>query len=154
MPNQSTKQRPTKEEYFIEMAQLVSSRATCCRRKVGCVLVDNTGHVLSTGYNGVPTGFKHCEEGSECLGASFPSGEGLDACEAVHAEQNAMLQCKDISLIHTAYVTTAPCMHCTKMLLNIPCERVIYMQDYDKSGKALWKKSKRKWLGIGQFLIN
>ena len=72
------------------MAELVAERSTCRRRKVGCVLVDSNNHVVATGYNGVPTHFPHCLD-EPCEGATAPSGESLEKCLAVHAEQNALL---------------------------------------------------------------
>jgi len=81
-------ERPTQDEYFLKMAELVSTRATCARRKVGCVLVNSRKHILATGYNGVASGMPHCID-EPCPGANYPSGEGLDKCEAIHAEQNA-----------------------------------------------------------------
>lgn len=139
--------RPNKDEYFIAMAQLVSQRGTCARRKVGAVLVNSDGHVLSTGYNGVARGFTHCSEGeSNCTGAAFKSGEGLDKCGAIHAEQNALLQCRDIQEIHTLYVTASPCIHCVKLLLNTSCERVVFAEEYPhEEPKILWELAKRTW---------
>lgn len=139
--------RPSKEEYFIAMAQLVSQRGTCARRKVGAVLVNEKGYVLSTGYNGVARGFSHCSEGdSSCPGLGFKSGEGLDKCGAVHAEQNALLQCKDPQEIHTAYVTASPCIHCVKLLLNTSCQRIIFFEEYPhEEPKILWELADRVW---------
>lgn len=136
-------ERLSKDEYFTEMAALVSQRATCARRRVGCVLVNSRGHVLATGYNGVPSGSAHCTD-TPCAGASFPSGQGLEHCEAVHAEQNALLQCRDIFDIQTAYVTTMPCMTCTKLLLNTSCQRIVYIESYPHSEAAeFWRKNGR-----------
>jgi dCMP deaminase len=127
--------RPSKDETFLEIARALARRSTCQRRAVGCVLVDARGQVLATGYNGVARGLPHCahEEGGVarvCSGAGLPSGVGLDACEAVHAEQNALLQCPDVFAVHTAYVTTAPCVTCAKLFLNTGCRRVVYRDAY------------------------
>ena len=65
------------DKYFLQMANLVGERSTCRRRKVGCVLVDSSNHVVATGYNGVPTHFEHCLD-SPCEGAFYPSGQGLE----------------------------------------------------------------------------
>ncbi len=110
------------------MAYLAAQRGTCPRRRVGCVLLNVKGHILSTGYNGVAAGLPHCGKGSMCKGGTHPSGEGLDECQAIHAEQNALLQCRDVYDIHTAYVTTAPCVTCTKLLLNTSCQRIVYSE--------------------------
>ena len=137
--------RPSIEEYFLLMAYVVSSRGTCARRKVGCVLVSTDKKVLATGYNGVPSGFDHCTD-TPCQGAVFQSGLGLDKCEAIHAEQNALLQVSDTKNIDTAYCTTAPCIHCVKLLLNTGCQRIVFSEDYPHSdSKALWTRHGRIW---------
>lgn len=131
--------RPCKDEYFLAMAVLVAARSTCSRRSVGCVLVDSRNHVLATGYNGVASGVAHCID-THCPGADLPSGTGLDKCEAIHAEQNAILQCKDVGVIETAYITTSPCHTCTKLLMNTGCSRIVFLKAYtDESPKELWK---------------
>lgn len=133
--------RPNINEYFMQMALLVASRSTCLRRSVGCVLVNDRKHVLSTGYNGVAAGMPHCNDREKislfeysyahaCAGAERPSGEGLDYCQAIHAEQNALLQCRDVYTIHTCYTTTLPCLTCVKLLMNTSCERIVYAETY------------------------
>lgn len=162
--------RPTKNEYFIAMAIVVSTRATCLRRHVGCVMVDTKGHVLSTGYNGRPSGWPHCDHENPrisyerimersnraedrelyphaCVGAfGRASGTDLDACDAIHAEGNALLQCRDVSLIRTCYSTTAPCVSCVKLLLNTGCKEIVFMDDYAGSGKSLWTQEALGWI--------
>jgi dCMP deaminase len=138
-------ERISVDSYFIEMAQLVSKRATCKRRKVGCVLVNSRNHVIATGYNGVAAGLPHCIE-KQCKGACFPSGEGLEFCEAIHAEQNALLQCKDVYEIAKCYVTHSPCIHCVKMLLNTSCQEIVFKENYTHTdSKNLWENSGRIW---------
>lgn len=143
--------RPSKDQYFIEMAKLVATRGTCLRRKVGCILVNAMGHVIATGYNGVAAGLPHCNHveaidihimglkdiyhkadtyPNACSGATLTSGTGLDSCEAIHGEQNALLQCKDVFEIHTAYVTAKPCVSCMKLFMNTSCRRIVYLEDY------------------------
>ena len=138
--------RPSIDEYFSMMAILVSTRGTCPRRNVGCVLVSKDDRVLATGYNGVPSGFAHCTD-EPCEGADCPSGEGLDKCEAIHAEQNALLRAGDVTKIETAYCTTAPCIHCVKLLLNTGCKRIVFNEDYPHAdvSRKLWEKSGRSW---------
>lgn len=141
--------RPSKDQHYICMAELTSQRATCARRKVGCVLVDDRGDLLSNGYNGVARGQVHCTS-ENCKGATCPSGQGLDMCEAIHAEANALLQCPNIYRIHTAYVTTAPCVHCIKLLMNTSCQRIVFKEDYPHSAESrrLWTEDtilNRKW---------
>ena len=145
-------ERISKDEYFSELASLVSRRGTCARRLVGCVLVSGRGHVLATGYNGVPRGHVHCID-HHCPGAGLPSGTGLDQCEAIHAEQNALLQCKDVNDIDTAYVTAMPCMTCTKLLLNTSCRRIVYVEPYPhEEARLLWIKNGRIILSTAEAL--
>jgi dCMP deaminase len=144
MRGMSTK-RPTTDEYFIEMAHLAATRGTCCRRKVGCVLTDANKYVIATGYNGRPKGFEHCSEGCPCSAAAVPSGFDLDGCEALHAEQNALLQCKDPQAIETAYVTLFPCITCTKLLLNTSCKAIVYSEEYvQPQAVELWERDGRE----------
>jgi dCMP deaminase len=136
--------KPSKDEHFLRMASLCSLRTTCARRGVGCVLVDKIGHVLATGYNGVARGLSHCNENNPCSGSTSSGGKDLDKCEAIHAEQNALLQCSDVEKIHTCYTTTFPCIHCLKLLLNTSCERIVYIRDYHhERAKELWLESGR-----------
>lgn len=157
--------RLTRDQWAMRMAQLTGQRSTCLRREVGCVLLNERGHVLSTGYNGVAAGMPHCNEmvGVErkdwdfvtnpppefphaCPGARAPSGTNLDGCHALHAEQNALLQCKDPWSIHTAYVTASPCMTCTKLLLNTSCQRIVFLEPYPHSAaQDLWESAGRLW---------
>lgn len=81
-----------------------------------------------------------------CAGAKAPSGTQLDACQAIHAEQNALLQCRDVYHIHTCYVTTSPCVTCTKLLLNTSCERIVFLDEYPHAdAAALWCSAGRSW---------
>ncbi len=138
--------RPSWDRYFLYIVQVVASRGTCVRRRVGCVLTSARKQILSTGYNGPATGQPHCIE-TPCAGSALPSGQGLDLCEAVHAEQNALLQCEDIYQIERAYVSCAPCVHCIKLLLQTSCKEVIFLEGYNHASesKRLWESSGRKW---------
>ena len=111
------------DNYFLQMSSLVAKRATCRRRKVGCVLVDSKNHIVATGYNGVPTHFPHCLD-NPCEGANEPSGESLEKCLAVHAEQNALLQLRSNDYL-TAYLTVTPCITCAKMIANSRIRRIV-----------------------------
>jgi dCMP deaminase len=121
--------RPDKDTYFMSMTALVATRATCIRRRVGCVLVNEQNHVIATGYNGVCRGAAHCID-TPCAGANQPSGHGLHLCEAIHAEQNALIQCRNINEIHTAYVTASPCIACVRLLANTAVKRVVFAEVY------------------------
>ena len=139
--------RECKEDWGLAIAKLVATRSTCARRNVGCVLVDHKHRILATGYNGVASGQPHCNEGHPCPGATAPSGTKLDACYALHAEQNALLQCRNPDAINTCYCTTAPCMTCTKLLLNTSCQRILFLEGYPDACEAgqLWEGDKRIW---------
>lgn len=124
--------RPSIDEYFLTIARAISLRGSCPRRQTGCVLVDKYGQVLATGYNGKKAGSVECYI-TPCAGADAPSGTRLDACMAIHAEANALLQCREVDKIYTAYCTTAPCIHCTKLLNNTGCQRILFIDDYPHS---------------------
>ena len=131
-PN-GTNSRPSKDEYFMDMAVLVSKRSTCLRRKVGAVLVKDD-HVLTTGYNGAPKGLEHCEV-TGCIREqrNVPSGERHELCRGVHAEQNAIIQAAYFGVSVKGakmYITNHPCSVCAKMMLNAGIVKVIYKGDY------------------------
>jgi dCMP deaminase len=153
--------RLTLDRWGLVLARSVALRATCIRRSVGCVLLDDLGHVLATGYNGPARGTRHCENLLEpsddpmvCRGHGFPSGKGLEICQAVHAEQNALMQCPDVERIRTCCVTTSPCLACVKMLMNTRCERIVFNQEYDQAQIAMywWTHSVlgRSWVRLSE----
>jgi dCMP deaminase len=129
-----TNTRLDKDEYYLRVARLIKERGTCARRQVGCVLVDEHFHIIGTGYNGNARGTPHCIE-VPCEGAQYGSGQGLDKCEAIHAEQNALLQCSDVMRIYRAYTTTLPCVHCMKLLMNTSVQSIYYSETYPHSSK-------------------
>lgn len=126
-------ERPSLDEYFLEIAFVVGKRATCLRRNVGAVIVRDK-RILSTGYNGAPSGMDHCLE-IGCIRdlEEIPSGTRQEKCRAVHAEQNAIIQ----AAIHgvsiagaTIYCTHQPCILCTKMIINSNIKKVVYATLY------------------------
>lgn len=140
--------RPSIDEWAMKLCEVVAQRGTCHRRLVGCVLTDSRGRVLATGYNGVASGTQHCRgvSGIRCAGAFAASGQNMDGCEAVHAEQNALLQCKDPDKIFTCYTySCSPCMNCLKLLLNSGCERLVFHEVYDQRVLDLWTKTGRSY---------
>lgn len=138
-----TNNRPTVDEYFCKMAKLISSRSTCTRRQVGAVLVREK-QVVSTGYNGSPRNMPHCNE-IGCLRdeLGIESGTKLEVCRAVHAEQNAIIQCAvhgKASRNSTLYVTISPCKICARMITNAEIDRVVISGYYqDTEGITLLK---------------
>ena len=140
-------ERLSRPDFYMNLALLTSLRSTCARRRVGAVLIDQRGIILSLGYNGVPQGFPHCNEGHPCQGIGAKSGTKLDECHAIHAEMNALLWCPDVSKIHAAYVTASPCIECTKVLLNTDCKYIYFAEPYahDEASQDLWHEAKREW---------
>lgn len=136
--------RPTIQTTMLGIAELLAQRATCRKLRVGAVFVDYYHKILSTGYNGVPNGMTHCID-TPCPGVHAP--KGADLCEAVHAEQNALIQCRAIDRFWIAYLTHAPCMRCTKMLLNTPCQGIIFLDDthLELPARELWLSAARTW---------
>jgi len=125
--------RPDNDEYFMNIAHAICARATCKRHNVGCVIVDSTHRIISTGYNGAPSGLAHCLE----LGCirdkmNIASGERQEYCRGVHAEQNALIQAEDRDKLAgaTLYCTHVPCLMCLKMLLNAKILRVVHGGQY------------------------
>ena len=112
--------RPSKEHYLMSLALLAAQRASCPRRKVGCVLVNADHHVVSTGYNGPPKGMVNCTD-FPCGGQHHASGQGLNSCVAIHAEINAFEQAgRRIDTVVEMYLTCGPCCPlCTKQFLKL-----------------------------------
>lgn len=126
-------QRPDWDEYFLDIAELVSRRSTCRRRSVGAVLVKER-RILATGYNGAPTGLRHCLD-LGCLREQYnvPSGERHELCRGLHAEQNSIIQAAlhGVSVREaTLYCTNHPCVICAKMIINAGVAKVLYREGY------------------------
>jgi dCMP deaminase len=122
--------RPSWDEYFMQIAREVSTRATCERRSVGAVAVLDR-RILTTGYNGAPRGLEHCPGAME----EWPGGCLMHGhcVRTVHAEQNAILQAalNGVSTRGaTMYVTCQPCNACAKMLINAGIAKVVFDGDY------------------------
>lgn len=120
--------KPTWHEYFMSMVDLVATRSTCLRRQVGAILVKDN-RVITTGYNGPPAGIKECTQ-ETCIRTvqNIPSGERLDLCIAVHAEQNSIIQAAYIGVsVKDSWMYTGllPCLQCTKMILNAGISNIV-----------------------------
>ncbi len=125
--------RPNWDKYFLEIARIVSKRSTCLRRKVGALIVKDR-RILATGYNGTPSGIRHCAEVG-CLRAKLkiPSGQRHELCRGLHAEQNVLLQAAlyGISLRDSSlYITNQPCIICVKMIINAGVREVVIAGSY------------------------
>jgi dCMP deaminase len=126
-------QRPSWDEYFMNIAKVVASRSNCMKRKVAAIIVKDK-RVVSTGYNGTPRGTRNCNEGGcpRCNRLAT-SGTALDECLCSHGEENAIVQASyhGVSLKDAIiYTTFAPCLQCAKMIINSGIHEVIYNMDY------------------------
>ncbi|MCT4542026.1 MAG: cytidine/deoxycytidylate deaminase family protein [Vallitalea sp.] len=137
--------RPSWDEYFMDIVEIIKGRSTCLRRKVGAVIVKDR-RILTTGYNGAPSGCKHCEE-IGCLREklNIPSGQRHELCRASHAEQNAIVQAAmhGVSIDGgTIYVTDQPCVICSKLIINAGIKRVVFKGTYpDELSMELLKEA-------------
>ena len=148
--------RPDWDEYFIGIAKAVSARATCLRRKYGTVITkDNI--IVSTGYNGAPSGMKDCLDVGKCTRKELriPHGERYELCHSVHAEANAIIRASVDELRgSTIYISgtdegknecpSEPCMMCKRMILNSKIARVVYSD----GNNGFIVTNPRKWLKI------
>jgi dCMP deaminase len=124
--------RPDWDYYFIEIAKVVAKRSTCDRARVGAVFVRNR-RILTTGYNGSPSGLPHCDD----VGHLIIDGHCV---RTIHAEANAIIQAAlhGVSVQEAiCYVTHFPCLNCTKMLINSGIKRIVYFNDYNVDENAL-----------------
>jgi dCMP deaminase len=126
--------RPSWPEYFMGITRLVATRSTCLRRHVGAILIKDK-RILASGYNGAPSGLRHCEEVG-CLreNSSVPSGERHELCRGLHAEQNLIIQAAyhGISIKGSIlYCTNKPCVICTKMIINAGIIKIYFEDGYD-----------------------
>ncbi|MFW6180929.1 MAG: deoxycytidylate deaminase [Spirochaetota bacterium] len=131
--------RPGIDHYFMNIAVVVASRATCLRRRVGAVITQGK-QIVSTGYNGAPQGMSHCLD-IGCARENVPSGTRSELCRGAHAEQNAINFAAryGISIAGaTLYTTHLPCSWCAKSIVNAGIERVVFLNDYpDPASKGI-----------------
>lgn len=140
-----TQKRLSWDEYFLQMADLISQRSTCLRRRVGAVAVREK-RIMATGYNGAPPEMAHCSQAG-CIRQklNIPSGQRQELCRALHAEQNIIIQ----AVLHkidlkdtTIYVTNQPCVICTKMLISVGVKEIVMRDGYpDKLARQMLKEA-------------
>lgn len=139
--------RPTKEEYYLNIAEAVSKRSTCLRAQCGAIIINKDG-ILSTGYNGNPRSTVNCCDIGTCPRASFKPSEGTHLCNAVHAEMNALMNlCRHggasttgstlfvwFKRLDTSINTyNKPCNNCMKHIQNSGIKYIVnYTEDQDK----------------------
>lgn len=126
--------RPSWDEYFIELADSVSKRATCNRGRSGCVITRNK-HILVSGYVGSPAGLAHCDDvGHQIKKMVHEDGSETEHCvRTVHAEQNAICQAAKLGIPlegSTLYCRMTPCRVCAMLLINCGIKRVVCERKY------------------------
>lgn len=143
-------ERPSWEEYFIDLAVLVSSRSTCLRKQHGAIIVKDK-QILSTGYNGTPAKIVHCET---CFREdhNIPHGTMYELCRSTHAEANAIVQAAKHGVAidgATIYVTGIPCLMCTRLIINAGIKEVVTgfdeHEDQFQASIELLKEAGIKW---------
>jgi len=147
--------RISKDQYFMELAEIVSKRSTCVKRKVGAVLV-KVNHILTTGYNGAPSGLTHCTK-EICVRQNLKEGEHPELCRGVHSEVNCIIQAAlhgtSIDGDTTLYCTTFPCMSCLKLLMNAKVNRIVYKEGYFMENKVKQDLVDESKMKIEQFSV-
>lgn len=132
-------ERKDRTNYYLDIAETVTERATCIRRKWGAVIVKND-EIISTGYNGAPRGRKNCTDVGTCIREKLqvPRGERYELCRSVHAEQNAIISASRRDMIGaTLYIVgvdpktneyvekSMPCALCKREIINSGLEKVV-----------------------------
>ncbi len=142
-----THKRPSWDEYFLKVSDVVAERATCDRGRSGCVIANNK-RILTTGYVGAPSGLPHCDEiGHEMKEVTHKDGTSSKHCvRTTHAEQNAIVQAARIGVSlegATIYCKMTPCYTCAKMIINAGIKRVVCRKDYHTSDdtKRIFQKA-------------
>ena len=131
--------RVSKENYYLDIAETVSERSTCLRRRFGAIIVKNDV-IIATGYNGAPRGRANCSELGDCIRRklNLPRGERYEMCRSVHAEANAIIAASRENMIgSTLYMCctdpsdgsvvggTCSCMMCKRMVINAGIKTVV-----------------------------
>jgi dCMP deaminase len=140
MENQASHHRPSWDEYFLNIMDMVGTRGTCDRGRSGCVIVKDK-RIISTGYVGSPIGISHCDEiGHEMSTVTHPDGHQSRHCiRTTHAEQNAICQAARVGIAlegSTLYCKMTPCYACGKMIINAGIARVVALQDYHAGARS------------------
>ena len=135
--------RISKENYYLDIAQTVSERSTCLRRRFGAIIVKNDS-IIATGYNGAPRGRKNCDDLGYCFREKLgiPRGERYEMCRSVHADANAIIAApREQMLGSTLYMVctspvdgsvmpgTSSCMMCKKLAINAGIEKLVVRDD-------------------------
>lgn len=144
-------QRRDKANYYLDIADSVSERSTCLRRRYGAVIVNND-QIISTGYVGAPRGRQNCSDLGYCIRneLNIPRGERYELCRSVHAEMNAIINAPREQMIGaTLYLcgrevgsdnyiqNSSCCSMCKRVVINAGIERVVIRDDYDRYREIL-----------------
>ena len=119
--------RVSKINYYLDIAQTVSERCTCLRRRYGAIIVKKDS-IVSTGYNGAPRGRENCCDINFCIREkmNIPHGERYELCRSIHAESNAIISASREEMDGAVlYMACTDCMMCRRMILNAGIETVI-----------------------------
>ena len=114
--------RPSLDSTMLKVARTLAMRGTCMKKQVGCVAINNKGHIISSGYNGQARGKVHCTVEAPCEAYT----DQTQSCRAIHAEMNMLMRCSDIDDIETVYITEKPCEKCTLSIQNTACKRIVF----------------------------
>ncbi len=145
----SPKKRPSWDEYFMKLAEVIKKRSNCLRKPYGALIVKNN-RIINTGYNGTPHGVKNCDEGGCVRCAKRDRGEiktheYQESCICIHAEQNAIIQAAYLGVSTkggTMYSTISPCSSCAKLIINAGIIRYVFEeQHHDGEGINLLRKA-------------
>ncbi len=136
------------DKRFMDLTETIAKWSSCYKidRSIGAIIVRNK-RIITTGYNGAPSGIKSCKEKGECLRQKLgiPSGTRHELCYAIHAEQNAIIQAAKLGVSidgATLYCTHQPCVICSKMIVNAGIVRVVYAHPYpDDFSQEIFKEA-------------
>jgi dCMP deaminase len=132
--------RPSWDEYFLRMAEMVGTRGTCDRGRAGCVITRDK-RIVSTGYVGAPVGLPHCDEvGHEMHTVTAEDGTQSRHCiRTAHAEQNAISNAARVGQAiegGTLYCKMLPCYKCAQSIINAGVVRVVALKDYHSTDRT------------------
>lgn len=137
MNAKSTESRISADKAYLRVALAMAQRSTCCDKQVGCVIVNAANEIIATGYNGSPRGVEHCIDFGYCMKEVYGDP---NKCPSAHAEQNALLQCRVPEQIHTIYLTLSPCISCLRIIMNTPCQRIVFLNEHRHTyARDMWK---------------
>ncbi len=146
-PTPQKYQRPSWDEYFMKIVEIVGTRGTCDRFRGGCVITRNK-RIIATGYAGSPVGSVHCDDaGHEMHTVTNEDGTTSRHCiRTTHAEQNAICEAARMGTIlegGTLYCKMTPCYTCAKMIINAGLKRIVCAQDYHagKRSKEIFQET-------------